>query len=65
MLNGIIDQVASPGEGVEAVFRWPFVTHAPMQENAALADVRKDSAETWGSDQVPTTGQRHVATSSG
>jgi isoquinoline 1-oxidoreductase beta subunit len=60
MLSGIIDKVASPGEGVEGVFRWPYVTHAPMQENAALADVRKDSAEIWGSDQIPTTGQRHV-----
>ena len=61
LLNGIIDQVASPGEGVEATFRWPYVTHAPMQENAACADVRKDSAEIWGSDQIPTTGQRHLA----
>jgi isoquinoline 1-oxidoreductase beta subunit len=40
MLNEIIDKVASPGEGIEAVFRWPYVTHAPMQENAACADVR-------------------------
>ncbi|HMC05024.1 MAG TPA: molybdopterin cofactor-binding domain-containing protein, partial [Actinomycetota bacterium] len=61
MLSGIIDKVASPGEGIDAVFRWPYVTHAPMQENAALADVRKDSAEIWGSDQIPTTGERHVA----
>src|SRR5205085_6406097 len=61
MLSGIIDKVASPGEGVEGVFRWPYVTHAPMQENAALADVKKDSAEIWGSDQIPTTGERHVA----
>src|SRR5205823_10094591 len=56
MLSGIIDKVASPGEGIDAVFRWPYVTHAPMQENAALADVRKASAEIWGSDQIPTTG---------
>ncbi|HVW32701.1 MAG TPA: molybdopterin cofactor-binding domain-containing protein [Acidimicrobiia bacterium] len=61
ILKGIIDKVTSPGEGVEGVFRWPYVTHAPMQENAALADVRADSAEIWGSDQIPTTGQRQVA----
>jgi isoquinoline 1-oxidoreductase beta subunit len=61
MLLGIIDNITSPGEGIEATFRWPYVTHAPMQENAALADVRADSAEIWGSDQIPTTGQRHVA----
>jgi isoquinoline 1-oxidoreductase beta subunit len=61
LLNGIIDKVTSPGEGVEGIFRWPYVTHAPMQENHALADVRQDSAEIWGSDQIPTTGQRHLS----
>jgi isoquinoline 1-oxidoreductase subunit beta len=65
MLNEISDKVTSPGEGIEATFRWPYVTHAPMQENHALADVRKDSAEIWGSDQIPTTGQRHVAATLG
>ena len=61
MLKGMIDTVASPGEGVEAVFRWPYVAHGPMQENAACADVRRDSAKIWGSDQIPTTGQRHLS----
>jgi isoquinoline 1-oxidoreductase beta subunit len=61
MLNGIVDKVSSPGEGLDAVFRWPYVPHAPMQENHALADVKKDSAELWSSDQIPNTGQRHVA----
>jgi isoquinoline 1-oxidoreductase subunit beta len=61
MLNGIVDKVSSPGEGLDAVFRWPYVPHAPMQENAACADVKKDSAELWSSDQIPNTGQRHVA----
>jgi len=65
MLNNIIDNVESPGEGIEATFRWPYVTHAPMQENAACADVRKDSAEIWGSDQIPNTGQRHLAATLG
>src|SRR5581483_9034350 len=61
MLNGIVDKVTSPGEGLDAVFRWPYVPHAPMQENAACADVKKDSAEIFSSDQIPNTGQRHVA----
>src|SRR5437764_15044008 len=61
LMNGIIDKVTSPGEGVEGTFRWPYVPHAPMQENAACADVKKDAAEIWGSDQIPNTGQRHVA----
>src|SRR2546423_688302 len=61
VLNGIIDKVSSPGDGIDAVFRWPYVPHAPMQENAACARVTADKAEIWGSDQVPNTGQRHVA----
>jgi hypothetical protein len=43
------------------MFRWRYVPHAPMQENAACANGKKDSAEIWGSGQIPTTGQRHVA----
>src|SRR5438132_6240212 len=61
VLNGIIDKVSSPGDGIDATFRWPYVPHAPMQENAACARVTADKAEIWGSDQVPNTGQRHVA----
>ena len=55
MLNGIIEQITSPGEGVEATFRWPYVPHAPMDENNAIADVRPDRAEVWGSPQIPNT----------
>src|SRR5882724_6418572 len=61
VLNGIIDKVSSPGDGLDATFRWPYVPHAPMQENAACANVTADKAEIWGSDQVPNTGQRHAA----
>src|SRR5437763_6086194 len=61
LLNGIIDQVTSPGEGIEGTFRWPYVPHAPMEENAAVADVRTDSAEVWGGAQVPATLQRQLA----
>ena len=61
LLNGIIDQVTSPGEGIEGTFRWPYVPHAPMEENAAVADVRPDSAEVWGGAQVPATLQRQLA----
>jgi isoquinoline 1-oxidoreductase beta subunit len=61
VLNGIIDKIVSPGEGIEGVFRWPYVPHAPMQENAALARVEADRAEIWSCDQVPNVGRRHVA----
>jgi isoquinoline 1-oxidoreductase subunit beta len=61
MLNGIVDKVTSPGEGIDASFRWPYVPHAPMEENTAVAVVRPDSAEVWGGCQVPGVLQRHLA----
>jgi isoquinoline 1-oxidoreductase beta subunit len=61
LLNGIIDKVTSPGEGIDATFRWPYVPHAPMEENAACANVTSDKAEIWGGDQIPNIGQRHLA----
>jgi len=61
LLNGIVDKVTSPGEGVEGNFRWPYVPHAPMEENTAVANVTKDSAEVWGGCQVPGVLQRHLA----
>ncbi|HEX6380622.1 MAG TPA: molybdopterin cofactor-binding domain-containing protein, partial [Acidimicrobiia bacterium] len=61
LLEGIIDRITSPGEGVEATFRWPYVPHAPLDENNAVADVRSDRAEVWGAPQVPNTLQRRLA----
>src|SRR5688572_7069247 len=61
LLAGIIDGITSPGEGVEATFRWPYVPHAPMDENNAVADVQPDRAEVWGAPQVPNTLQRRLA----
>jgi len=61
MLNEIIDQVTSPGDGVDATFRWPYVPHAPMEENTAVADVRSDSAEVWGGCQTPNALHRRLA----
>ena len=61
LLNGIMDKGTSPGEGLDATFRWPYVPHAPMEENTAVADVRSDSAELWGGCQAPGPLQRHLA----
>jgi isoquinoline 1-oxidoreductase beta subunit len=61
LLNGIIDKVSSPGEGVDATFRWPYVPHAPMEENSAACKVTSDGYEGWGGCQLPTTMQRHLA----
>ena len=61
ILNSLLDGTISSGEGIEATFRWPYVPHAPMDENNAIADVRADRAEVWGSPQIPNTLQRWVA----
>ncbi len=61
LLNGIIDDLSNPGEGIEATFRWPYVPHAPMEENAAVANVTSDKAEVWGGAQIPPTLQRQLA----
>ena len=61
MLNGIIDKVTSPGEGLEATFRWPYVPHAPMEENASCGKFENAKYEGWGGAQVPGTLQRQIA----
>jgi len=61
LLNGIIDDLSNPGEGIEATFRWPYVPHAPMEENAAVANVTSEQAEVWGGAQIPPTLQRQLA----
>jgi isoquinoline 1-oxidoreductase subunit beta len=60
-LNGIIDQITSPGEGVEGTFRWPYVPHAPMEENASTGVFKDGKYEGWGGAQVPAIMQRQMA----
>jgi len=61
MLNGIIDKVTSPGEGLEATFRWPYVPHAPLETNASCGKFENGKYEGWGGAQIPTTMQRQIA----
>ncbi|HEX2179403.1 MAG TPA: molybdopterin cofactor-binding domain-containing protein, partial [Actinomycetota bacterium] len=61
ILNGIIDQITSPGEGVEGTFRWPYVPHAPMEENSSCGKLENGKYEGWGGAQVPGTLQRQIA----
>jgi isoquinoline 1-oxidoreductase beta subunit len=61
MLNGIIDNVTSPGEGVEGTFRWPYVPHAPMEENSSAGVFTAGKYEGWGGAQVPAILQRQIA----
>jgi len=65
MLNGIIDKVTSPGDGVEATFRWPYVPHAPLETNASCGVFKDGKYEGWGGAQIPTTMQRQIAESLG
>src|SRR5205814_7935231 len=57
LLDGIIDKVTAPDteQTIDAKFRWPYVPHAPMEANDAVADVRSDHAEVWAGCKVPTT----------
>ncbi len=61
LLNGIIDKVTSPGEGVDATFRWPYVPHAPMEENSSCGRFENGKYEGWGGAQIPPTLQRQLA----
>jgi len=61
LLNGIIDKVTSPGEGLDATFRWPYVPHAPMEENSSVGKFENGKYEGWGGAQIPPTLQRQLA----
>jgi len=61
LLNNISDKISNPGSGVEATFRWPYVPHAPMEENASAANVTSSGYEGWGGAQIPCTLQRQLA----
>jgi isoquinoline 1-oxidoreductase subunit beta len=67
MLNGIIDKVTAPDteQMIDAKFRWPYVPHAPMESNDAVADVRADSAQVWAGSKIPTTAHRNIASTLG
>ena len=64
ILAGIQDKCVAPdtGEGViDANFRWPYVSHAPMETNTAIANVTPDKVEVWSGPQIPNTAVRNIA----
>ena len=61
VLNNIIDDITSPGEGIEGTFRFPYVPHSPMEENSCAANFTGNQVEMWGACQIPCTMQRNVA----
>jgi isoquinoline 1-oxidoreductase beta subunit len=54
-------QPQSGQEVVEAEFTFAFATHSPLQPNAAIADVKADSAEIWSTLKIPIAAQKEVA----
>ena len=64
ILASIQDKCVAPdsGEGViDATFRWPYVSHAPMETNTAVARVTADKVEIWSGPQIPNTAVRNIA----
>ncbi|WP_243794860.1 xanthine dehydrogenase family protein molybdopterin-binding subunit [Saccharopolyspora gloriosae] len=46
---------------LEMEFDFAFLSHAPLETNAAVADVRDGRAEVWTAVQVPTSAQENIA----
>ncbi|MFC8177790.1 molybdopterin cofactor-binding domain-containing protein [Rhodococcus sp. NPDC057297] len=59
-LHGAVEPFDTAGD-LEARFDFAFVSHAPMETNSAVADVRSDSAEVWGSMQTPIIAKQTIA----
>jgi isoquinoline 1-oxidoreductase beta subunit len=62
-LRSILDPMTSPdpGDGIDATFEWPYVPHAPMETNDAVADVRAGHAEIWTGAKLPVVSLQDVA----
>lgn len=45
---------------VEGEFYWHFASHAPLETNTAIADVRADGADVWAGTKVPVVAQQTI-----
>lgn len=45
---------------VEGEFYWHFASHAPLESNTAIADVRADGADVWTGTKVPVVAQQTI-----
>jgi isoquinoline 1-oxidoreductase beta subunit len=62
MTRGVPDQTIQHAQKrLTAVYRQPFLCHAPMEPQAAVVHVRGGGAEVWCGTQVPTRAQSVVA----
>lgn len=60
--DGISD---SDGDEIDESFDFAFVSHAPMEVNYAIADVKDGSAEIWVPAQSPQVAQKDIAAAVG
>ncbi|GAB3677119.1 xanthine dehydrogenase family protein molybdopterin-binding subunit [Saccharopolyspora tripterygii] len=62
MAGSLDDAVADDdGDEIDAGFDFAFVSHAPMEVNYAVADVKDGSAEVWVPAQSPQVAQKDIA----
>ena len=47
-------------QAVEGEFYWHFASHAPLETNTAIADVRADGATIWSGTKVPVVAQQTI-----
>ncbi|MDJ0394626.1 molybdopterin-dependent oxidoreductase [Rhodococcus sp. G-MC3] len=59
-LRGAVEPFTTTGD-LDAEFDFAFVSHAAMETNSAVADVRSDSAEIWASMQTPIVAKQVIA----
>ncbi|MEB3368822.1 xanthine dehydrogenase family protein molybdopterin-binding subunit [Saccharopolyspora mangrovi] len=66
-MTGSLDDAVSDGDGdeIDESFDFAFVSHAPMEVNYAIADVRGSSAEIWVPAQSPQVAQKDIAAAIG
>lgn len=61
-LRDAVEPFPDPGPTeMDAEFDFAFVSHAAMETNSAVADVRSDSAEIWASMQTPIIAKQTIA----
>jgi isoquinoline 1-oxidoreductase subunit beta len=64
-LNAALPDLTAPlsliADSVDATFFFAFASNSPLEPDIAIADVRSDSAEIWGSLKAPIVAQGEIA----
>lgn len=59
-IGGLLPIVGVVPKTVEAEFDFAFASHAPLETNTAIADVRADRADVWAGTKVPVVAQQTI-----